>query len=951
VKKRRIKGELPTAAPVEPGEGLVQKPEVKTSPRAQAPKPEANPAKAEKPDEGNNRQGPVLSDPLRYQIDPRDAVEKAEALNEMVRETRPDLAPEVDRIAKALDDIEVKMDGGEPEPEEVAGAPEAAEIPQPDGAAPAPEAGQPEIAEGEKVRVFMQEGTYEGTVTAINDDGTYEISTDDGMALNSVPASVLEHLPGERETMALPAAAKAQGTLINGFNANFLGQLLAASIGKAKAPQGYARVVKAMNKKKITSPEKLADLLANMGFKKTIVTAAAPAPTVSAAPKPEGEAAPAAAPAKPEGEAAAAAPAAAAPAAEDGATLQDEEDVIKALKAAGVKFYGSFHSRGSKNSVMPEVNVKVRSYKTPLVDALIEKNKVPENLREQVREHAFQDAQESFWRFWTEKGDGGFEEIAAIFGPDVNVSSTGRSGGHLVVDVSPLDFAEEQGDGSFKLDDKKVAAWIEVAKNIESGAEGEAIDGNMASQLEIDFEEGQFGGELGKWWDEAFKGHAEMRDKENAGQQSLPLESSYTIVRAFRDQKSPFQVVDMKSQKVKAKATSKEEAKKAKLAANKLRAEGKEPVEDTDGKPKTTDSPKKPAEPAEPLAAPKPKAETLPEAGGGAAPAKPAPPKAEPEVADAAGAGSEGPKGNPGPAEGKGGALPSAGGAAGPAKPAPGKIGSEPEQAVGGPIKVATYGSALAVYASVFDKIEELDLGGGMKALRAKPKKGEGEEGKEDSKPRVIVVDEEGKEKGNYPDAFGDDSPAVIKFFRELLNITDTKGGEEKGGKKKGEGEEPISSKPKALPNVEKKGEKGEGHVEEKDREALEAARKTLEARLGMVQQIVMAYREKGYIIADQDEIDAIQVEKQGKISLEAAVNEAVKRAAGRKQDELLAKSDSELLALQASLPHLQVKQMTVQASRNEGLPMLSLLVVDRPQSADGLSLNAAFSSHFMHLG
>ena len=76
----------------------------------------------------------------------------------------------------------------------------------------------------------------------------------------------------------------------------------------------------------------------------------------------------------------------------------------------------------------------------------------------------------------------------------------------------------------------------------------------------------------------------------------------------------------------------------------------------------------------------------------------------------------------------------------------------------------------------------------------------------------------------------------------------------------------------------------------------------------------------------------------------------ALKMAAEKTQIELLALPDAELLTLKASLPYLKVRQMSVQASKPEGLTPLNILSMEIPKS-EGLSFEAAFTSHFGHLG
>ncbi len=236
----------------------------------------------------------------------------------------------------------------------------------------------------------------------------------------------------------------------------------------------------------------------------------------------------------------------------------------------------------------------------------------------------------------------------------------------------------------------------------------------------------------------------------------------------------------------------------------------------------------------------------------------------------------------------------------------------------------------LKLAASAFDKLESLDIGGGMTAKRS--------EGKDEVKT-VAVLDKDGKEVARYPDAFGDDTITIIKLFRQLHDIKEADDKAAATGEKSESSDE--SKKPKALPKTEKKDEK----KDEKDKE-LAAAEKNFTERLSMVREIVSARVSKRYVVAQQDDIDANLLKG---MTLEASMNEALKTSVDREVMRLLALPDTELPVIQASLGSLKPRPIQVETTvSNEGLPMVAgLQLYAEKAEEEGLGLQAAFGSSY----
>lgn len=312
----------------------------------------------------------------------------------------------------------------------------------------------------------------------------------------------------------------------------------------------------------------------------------------------------------------------------------------------------------------------------------------------------------------------------------------------------------------------------------------------------------------------------------------------------------------------------------------------------------------------------------------------------------------------------------------------------------------ASQGLEASVTASAFDEIKELELGNGWILRRKKgSKKGESDEpkpkgdkkdeapkpdkkdeakpveaglraaddkGEKFEGPMIEVVSPDGKVKDTLPDAFGNDTVAIIKLFQTLYPETTKKGGagegKDKGGEPKGDAadkkndkdkgddkgkskkdDEPsLESKPKALPAAPMV------EVSEKEAKELEAAQKQLEQRIHQVRAIVTVLVEKNHVVADQKDIDEIlMAQTKGKESLEAAMDAALSRAADRKFKELLATPEADLMLIKASLPNLPTRatQIRVQASQ-EGLDPVDSLSVQAQKIAQhgGYSVGDVFA-------
>jgi hypothetical protein len=250
------------------------------------------------------------------------------------------------------------------------------------------------------------------------------------------------------------------------------------------------------------------------------------------------------------------------------------------------------------------------------------------------------------------------------------------------------------------------------------------------------------------------------------------------------------------------------------------------------------------------------------------------------------------------------------------------------------------------VEASAFDQIPELDIGGGMQARRKKGEKKDGAEGSQ-----IEVVDKDGKVVATYPDAFGDDTVMIIKFLRQVLDIKETddkkagKADEPKGEGKKKDESKSAEDKPVVLPDTEKDSKPKKGEDKDEKKAELEARAKWMEARLSDARFVVEEMLRKGHVMADQADIDAELLN--GKTLTQAQVV-ASRKAVDRKVMDLLSKPETELRVIKASLSHLQVRQVRVQASEG-GFPLVNVsasgLIHEAPKKTSnlGVAITAAF--------
>lgn len=137
----------------------------------------------------------VLSEPLQYVVSVPMAIEKMEALLDKVEESIPGLKTLVDEVRVKVDEIERQVMGDAYIEKE-----------QAEGEAPTvstPEATE-QFASGDRVIVELEKETYEGQLTDKNEDGTWEVQTDNQVVLHRVPAEDI-HI-GDKKTLMLPAS-------------------------------------------------------------------------------------------------------------------------------------------------------------------------------------------------------------------------------------------------------------------------------------------------------------------------------------------------------------------------------------------------------------------------------------------------------------------------------------------------------------------------------------------------------------------------------------------------------------------------------------------------------------------------------------------------------------------------------------------------------------------------
>ncbi len=137
----------------------------------------------------------VLSAPLKYVVSVPEAIEKSQALADKVTEARPELQPQVQQVQQALENLEqaaLGNGGGQ-------------------GATPAAEE---KFAVNDPVTISLQDGDYQGVVVMVNESGSYDVTTDQGMTLRSVPASSIIRRAGQaqpqQEQTAMPAPNQQQ---------------------------------------------------------------------------------------------------------------------------------------------------------------------------------------------------------------------------------------------------------------------------------------------------------------------------------------------------------------------------------------------------------------------------------------------------------------------------------------------------------------------------------------------------------------------------------------------------------------------------------------------------------------------------------------------------------------------------------------------------------------------
>lgn len=138
-----------------------------------------------------------LSEPLQYVVSAPDAIEKIEGLLCKIEEAWPALKPLVEEVRKKVNEMEAKVWGEEYEAHEAAEG-EAPSVSKPESTS--------RFASGDKVTVELESETYKGVLTDKNEDGSWEVMTENQVVLHRVPESELTS--GDGESMVLPAALK-----------------------------------------------------------------------------------------------------------------------------------------------------------------------------------------------------------------------------------------------------------------------------------------------------------------------------------------------------------------------------------------------------------------------------------------------------------------------------------------------------------------------------------------------------------------------------------------------------------------------------------------------------------------------------------------------------------------------------------------------------------------------
>ena len=210
----------------------------------------------------------------------------------------------------------------------------------------------------------------------------------------------------------------------------------------------------------------------------------------------------------------------------------DEDEVREALEEEGISFRSE--RRGEK---YPSVNVKVHRYSNgKACQAIFDEHDVPKELRDEIFGDTFQMVQEGWWYdagsggTWLTDGTGPIE--GWLESGVADVFSSGRSGGHLILKVSLMNFVTEDGEDKYKLDEEAVNGLKTYFEHIKNSVKPENVDESVAGQIEVDLEHGQLSGKALAWWDEreekaenAPGSKENMRALEKEGQQKLSLES------------------------------------------------------------------------------------------------------------------------------------------------------------------------------------------------------------------------------------------------------------------------------------------------------------------------------------------------------------------------------------------------------------------------------------------
>lgn len=907
-----------------PGVGYEQDPQVHApkAPETQAPEAAGKGFLKEEKEEISD-DDLVLTQPLKYVVSPQDAIEKMESLNKKVVESRPDLAPEVAVVDQAIQNLEERSQGGGTAvPEQV-------------------EQAAPQFKEGDRVVVAMEDATYQAVVEGMNEDGTFNVKTDQAMSLKNVPAtsmqiaeatamtlpaSLLKRLQAARMVTDAIAQAFLEGKKRRVANTSTDGQTIWLHNNAIARKSGDGSVeITLAGWPTATTRERLNGLLNALGVNKR-VSQRAGSQMLDGKPW-DGEWTNVGSPAAPEA-AAPEAPAAPDLAADRRAMIDDEMVEEADLDDEGPS--------AEDYTITPagELGSKygVGQVEGDFLGEFVEWDDAAKAIRDKMEK-------EQFWpNVWFIDDHGGVEhaDISAsmvtvwasrVMG-DTAISKGGKvrrfpgtgSIGEVVEELVPSDVPGQGEYGKFKV------RW-------DQGEETE----NLGTELVNVFE----GLPAAKVGDEVmYRGWAWNVDDVNGDQLELSMSGDPGVTEVAKQGE-----VQIMGKKIKAVAVAEKPATEAGAPApafsgtetGKIK-EGYKPtgvqIVEEGGKPRAFDPNKDDVQPAElhineagKLALANPNGENSYEEGAND--------ELEFKYWDAIRA-----------------LAPQA---SAPAKPEiePAKVEQKPaaEPAMAASVKAAAKAAREklkaakvvepVVKASAFDEIPEIEIGGGYKARRKQTKNSGA--GEDEETAEIEVIDADGKVKATYPDAFGDDTVVIIKFLRQVLDIKETddkKAAKKEGGEGKAEGgESDIEKKPKALPKAESK---------EKDGEAgdLEAAARQYDEKTKNIRSIAERLLRAGHICASLDDVD------QGLLNgmtLAAAQAAAAKIAVNHKVLDLLAQPKDELLLIQASLPHLESRKVTVQASES-GLGPINLSasgVIDVSDAEKKMSIGAAFGSSF----